>query len=118
MAYGASLGDHEDPTGIHLLNKFRTNQLISKFQRGAIQLGYRRQHFQPENHVREGQHIDTSMVHSSCAMLLSKIVAKVGGYRQYMVLTPRPENTPDNVFCIDPFGICLLYTWTGCPLQL
>ena len=53
LAFGASLNDGEDPTGIHLLTKFRTNQLISQFQPGAIQLGYRRQHFQARiSHAR------------------------------------------------------------------
>ncbi|OLP78865.1 hypothetical protein AK812_SmicGene40905 [Symbiodinium microadriaticum] len=36
LAYGQSLRDHEDPTGIHLLNKFKTNQLIAKLMRGNI----------------------------------------------------------------------------------
>ena len=118
LAFGVSLDGSEDPTGIHLLNKLRTNQFISKFQRGAIQLGYQRQHFKPETHMRDGQTAEICMVHSSCAMLLSKVVAKVGGYRQYTVLTPRSETIPDDVLCIDPFGMCLMYTWNHCPIQL
>ena len=66
--------------------------------------------------MREGQDADTAMVHSSCAMLLSKLIAKVGGYRQYTVLVPRAETGPDYVLRID--SICMLYTWQHCPLQL
>ena len=108
LAYGRSLGIEEDQTGSHLLNRLKSNQLISQLIRGAIQLGYQRQHFKVENHMREGQTFDTPMVHSSCAMLLSKLVAKVMGYRQYTVLAPRAETGPNYVLCIDPFGICVL----------
>ena len=31
--------------------------------------------------MREGLDLETPMVHSSCALLLSKLVAKVKGYR-------------------------------------
>ena len=51
-------------------------------------------------------------------MLSSKTVSKVEGYRQYTVLTPRSETTLDNVLCLDPFGICMLYTWDKRPIQL
>ena len=51
-------------------------------------------------------------------MLLSKIISKVAGYRQYTVLTPRSETTNDNVLCIDPFRICMLYGWDKCPIEL
>ncbi|OLP73232.1 hypothetical protein AK812_SmicGene47605, partial [Symbiodinium microadriaticum] len=93
LAYGRSLGIEEDQTGSHLLNRLKSNQLISQLIRGAIQLGYQRQHFMVENHMREGQTFATPMVHSSCAVLLSKLVAKVMGYRQCTVLAPRAEPT-------------------------
>ena len=92
LAYGASLGSVEDPMGIHLPNRLRTNQLMSKLQRGAIQLGYQRQHFKVQNHMREGQDVDTPMVHSSCAMLLSKLVAKVRGISTVHRIGPASRN--------------------------
>ena len=118
LAYGASLRDREDPDGIHLLSKFKTNQLISKLLRGAIQLGYRREQFAPLAHMRDGQTEEMPVGHSSCAMLLSNLVSKVAGYRQYTVLSPRSDNTPNNVLCIDPFGICMLFGWDKRTIQL
>ena len=106
LEHGRDRGEADDPTGDHALGRFRTNQIISKLVRGAIQLGYQRQHFMVENHLREGAEVDTSMVHSSCAALLSKLVAKVMGYRQYSVLTPRSNYSPNYILNIDPFGIC------------
>ena len=111
LAYGQSLRDHEDPTGIHLLNKFKTNQLIAKLMRGAIQLGHRRKHFDPAFHMRENMTEDTPQMYSSCtAMLsrLSRLVCQITGYRQYSLLATRDDNTPWCVLCIDPFGLCMM----------
>ena len=119
LEFGRSRGQEDDPTGDHTLGRFRTHQIISQLVRGAIQIGYHRQHFKVENHVREGQSEETKMVHSSCALLLSKLVARVGGYRQYTVLAPRANNMPPNyILCIYPFGICQLYTPKDCAIQL
>ena len=62
LEFGRNQRQDDDPTGTHLLNRLRTNQLISQLLRGAIQLGYHRQHFTVENHVREGQTLETPMV--------------------------------------------------------
>ena len=36
LAYTRGLDDPNDPDGMHLFNKFRTNQLMSKLMRGAV----------------------------------------------------------------------------------
>ena len=118
LEFGRNRGQDDDPTGGHALGRFRMHQIISQLVRGAIQIGYQRQHFKVENHIREGQNVDTSMVHSSCAALLSKLVARVTGYRQYTMLSPRANNTPNYVLSIDPFGVCQLYTPKDCTIQL
>ena len=118
LAYGRARGQEDDPTGEHSLGRFRTNQVISRFVRGAIQLGYQRQHFNVANHIREGTEADTGMVHSSCAALLSRLVAKVTGCRHYSMLPPRNNNTPSYIFSIDPFGICQMYSPRDCTIQL
>ena len=118
LEFGRNREQEDDPTGDHTLGRFRTHQVISQLVRGAIQIGYHRQRFKVENHVREGQSVETKMVHSSCALLLSKLVARVGGYRQYTVLAPRANNIPNYILCIDPFGICQLYTPRDCTIQL
>ena len=87
LQHGIGRGEHDDPTGDHALGRYRTNQVLSTFVRGAIQLGYRRQHFLVDNHIREGTEVDTSMVHSSCAALLCKLVGKITGYRQFSMLS-------------------------------
>ena len=58
------------------------------------------------------------MVHSSCALLLSKLVTRVGGYRQYTVLAPRTNNMASYILCVDPFGICQIFTPKDCTIQL
>ncbi|CAE6972851.1 unnamed protein product [Symbiodinium sp. KB8] len=118
LQYGIARGDQEDPHGDHALSRYRTNQILSILVRGAIQLGYRRQHFLVSNHIREGTEVDTAMVHSSCAALLSKIVGKVTGYQQFSTLSPRSRHAPRYILNIDPFGICQLFGPKDCTLQL
>ena len=117
LQHGISRGEQDDPTGDHALSRYRTNQMLSILVRGAIQLGYRRQHFMVNNHVREGTEVDTSMVHSSCAALLAKIVGKVTGYQQLSMLTPRSRHSPGYILSIDPFGICQFFGAKDCTLQ-
>ena len=52
LELGRSRGQEEDPTGDHLLGRFRTHQIISQLVRGAMQIGYHRQHFKVENRFR------------------------------------------------------------------
>ena len=118
LQLGRSRAQDDDPTGDDLLGRFRTHQTVSQLVRGAAQLGYHRQHVKVENHIREGQSVETKMVHSSCALLLSKLVARVGGHRQYTVLAPRTNNMASYILCIDPFGICQLFTPKDCTVQL
>ena len=118
LQHGIGRGEHDDPTGDHALGRYRANQVLSILVRGAIQLGYRRQHFLVNNHIREGTEVDTSMVHSGCAALLSKLVGKVTGYRQLSMLSPRSRHSPSYIFNIDPFGICQLWGPKDCTLQL
>ena len=115
---GVERQDNEDPDGSHALGRCRTNQILSTMVRGAIQLGYRRRHFLVNTHIREGTQVDTSMVHSSCAVLLSTIVGKVMGYQQFSTLTPRSRHAPRYILNIDPFGICQLFGTRDCTLQL
>ncbi|CAE7444742.1 unnamed protein product, partial [Symbiodinium sp. KB8] len=42
LTYTSGLNDPSDPHGVYLLNKFRTNQLMSKLIHGAVQMGYKR----------------------------------------------------------------------------
>ena len=49
---------------------------------------------------------------------LVKLVAKVTGYRQYTMLSPRNDNAPSYILCIDPFGRCQIYTPKDCTIQL
>ena len=118
LAFGQSLRDPEDPSGIHLLNKFKANQLIAKLMRGAIQMGYRKRHFDAAYHMRENQTEDAPQMHSSCTALLSKLVCKIAGYRHYTLLQTRDANSPSNVLYIDPFGICLMFGVEKCTQQL
>ena len=85
LAYAKSIKNPEDPE-VHLFNKFKTNQLIAKLMRGAIQLGYRKEHFDPECHMPENQTEDAPQMHSSCYQLLSKLACTVARYRQYSLL--------------------------------
>ena len=114
LQHGIGRGEHDDPTGDHALGRYRTNQVLSTFVRGVIQLGYRRQHFLVDNHIREGTEVDTSMVHSSCAALWCKLVGKITGYRQFSMLSPRSRHSPSFIFNIDPFGICQLWGPKDC----
>ena len=118
LEFGRNRRQDDDPVGDHLLSRLRTHQIVSQLFRGAVQLGYHRQQIKVDNHMREGQDLETPMVHSSCALLLSKLVARVKGYRQYIVLAPRANNGPNYVLCIDPLGVCQLFTPGGCSLQL
>ena len=49
LQLGRSRGQEDDPTGDHLLGRFRTHQIVSQLVRGAAQLGYHRQHFKVED---------------------------------------------------------------------
>ena len=118
LQHGIGRGEHDYPTGDNALGRYRTNQVLSTFVRGAIQLGYRRQHFLVDSHIREGTQVDTSMVHSSCTALLCKLVGKITGYRQLSMLSPRSRHSPSYIFNIDPFGICQLWGPKDCTLQL
>ena len=118
LQHGIGRGEHDDPYGDHALSRYRTNQALSILVRGAMQLGYRRQHFLVNNHIREGTEVDTSMVHSSCAALLAKLVGKITGYQQFSMLTPRSRHAPSYIFNIDPFGICQLWGAKDCTRQL
>ena len=74
------LPDPADPDGIYMLNKFRTNQLISKLMCGAVQMGYSRSHFNPTNHMREARDEHTPHMPASCYNnLLGKIIGKTTG---------------------------------------
>ena len=86
--------------------------------RGAIQLGYRKEHFDPAYHMREHQIEDDPQMHSSCTALLSKLVCKIAGYRQYTGLQTTDFNSPSNMLYIGPFGICLLIGVEKCTRQL
>ena len=48
-------GELEDPDKRWLIRKFRTNQLLSSIIRGADQLGYSRQAFNPKTYIARGQ---------------------------------------------------------------
>ena len=108
LQHGIGRGEHDDPTGDHALGRYRTNQVLSTFVRGAIQLGYRRQHFLVDNHIREGTEVDISMVHSSCAALLSKLVGKIT--RISTVQHALSAQPPFSQLHLQrrPFGICQL----------
>ena len=71
LAYGRSLQSEEDPTGVHLLTRLRTNQLISKLLRGAIQLGYQATFQGRESHARRTNRRHTNGTLQLCHVIVT-----------------------------------------------
>eukprot|EP00439_Symbiodinium_sp_Y106_P030326 s7727_g3.t1 len=95
-------GDISDPDGRWLLKKLRTNQSVSALIRGASQLGYSRQAFNPQTYIDRGQ--GPKEMHFSCLGLLNP---KVTGYTMYSLIRPAPSR-PTAYLYIDPVGVVLI----------
>ena len=98
-------GDLEDPDKRWLIRKFRTNQILSSIIRGADQLGYGRQAFNPTTYLDLGQ--DTKEMHFCCLGLLNEIIPKVTGYTMYSLIRPAPNRSTAYLY-IDPVGCVLV----------
>ena len=102
------LNDPSDPDGtyLYLFTKFRTNQLMSKLMRGAVQMGYNRRHIDPSNHMRDEQG-DTPQMHPSCTFMLCQIIGVTSGYRMFVLLRPVSAGTTEHVLAVDPCSIVM-----------
>ena len=98
-------GDLEDPDKRWLIRKFRTNQILSSIIRGADQLGYGRQAFNPTTYLDLGQ--DTKEMHFCCLGLLNEIIPKVTGYTMHSLIRPAPNRSTAYLY-IDPVGCVLV----------
>ena len=96
-------GNIEDPDGRWLIKKLRANQILSALIRGASQLGYNRQSFNPQTYIDRGQ----GPKHFSCLGLLNELIPKVTGYTMYSLIRPAP-NRPTAYLYIDPVGVVLI----------
>eukprot|EP00439_Symbiodinium_sp_Y106_P038664 s7109_g4.t1 len=109
-------GELEDPDKCWLIRKFRTNQVLSSIIRGAEQLGYGRQAFNPTTYLNRGQ--DAKEMHFCCLGLLNEVIPKVTGYTMYSLIRPAP-NRPTAYLYIDPVGCVLVQSVKETPaLQL
>ena len=98
-------GELEDPDKHWLIKKFRANQLLSMIIRGADQLGYGRQAFNPSTYVNRGQ--TTKEMHHCLLGLLNEIIPKVTGHTLYSLIRPA-TNRPTGYLYIDPVGCVLV----------
>ena len=98
-------GDLDDPDRRWLVRKFRTNQILSSLIRGADQLGYSRQAFNPKTYLDRRQ--DTKDMHFCCFGLLNEIIPKVTGYTMYSLIRPAPNRATAYLY-IDPVGCVLV----------
>ena len=98
-------GELEDPDKRWLIRKFRTNQLLSSIIRGADQLGYSRQAFNPKTYIARGQ--DAKEMHFCFLGLLNEIIPKVTGHTLYSLIRPA-TNRPTGYLYIDPVGCVLV----------
>ena len=96
--------DISDPDGRWLLKKVRTNQTVSALIRGASQLGYSRQAFNPQTYIERGQ--GPKEMHFSCLGLLNELIPKVTGYTMYSLIRPAPSRQTAYLY-IDPVGVVL-----------
>ena len=94
-------GDLEDPDRHWLIRKFRTNQVLSSLTRGADQLGYGRQAFNPKTYL------DAKEMHFCCLGLLNEIIPKVTGYTMYSLIRPASNRATAYLY-IDPVGCVLV----------
>ena len=85
LAYAKSFKNPEDPE-IHLFNKFKTNQLIAKLMRGAIQLGHRVPHARESNGRRSADAFE---------LLSIAIQTRVQGCRISTVFIGRQQHTSE-----------------------
>ena len=98
-------GELEDPDKRWLIRKFRTNQLLSMIIRGADQLGYGRQAFNPSTYVNRGQ--TTKEMHFCLLGLLNEVIPKVTGHTLYSLIRPA-TNRPTGYLYVDPVGCVLV----------
>ena len=98
-------GELEDPDRRWLVRKFRTNQVLSSLIRGADQLGYNRQAFNPKTYLDRGQ--DAREMHFCCLGLLNEIIPKVTGYTDVFSHSSGPEPCNGYLY-IDPVGCVLV----------
>ena len=98
-------GEIEDPDKHWLIKKFRTNQLLSMIIRGADQLGYSRQAFNPATYKSRGQ--TPKDMHYCLLGLLNEIIPKVTGYTLYSLIRPATTR-PTGYLYIDPVGCVLV----------
>ena len=70
LEFARAKADPEDPEGVYLLRRFRANQTLSTLTRGAIQMGYSREAFNPKTYSDRDQ--ETKVMHYSCLHILSE----------------------------------------------
>ena len=91
-------GNIEDPDGRWLIKKLRANQILSALIRGANQLGYSRQSFNPQTYIDRGQ--GPKEMHFSCLGLLNELIPKVTGYTMYSLIRPAQRRTCTSILWV------------------